>query len=114
MSFSMTKINDVKFTIVDKNGKTSEELTFDDFDTLADHMMDVANKWYEGVYDPDDTLKIERMDEDGNVVTIEERTFGSDINDEFDAEDFDLNLPPLPEDFGSESRRGRGKPKGFG
>ena len=111
-------MNDVKFTIVDKEGKTSEELTFNNFDSLADHMMDVAIKWYEGVYDPDDTLKIERFDENGQLVLAEERKFGEEINDEFDASSFDLNLPPLPEDFGTgdggEVRKGRGKPKGFG
>lgn len=110
----MTKINDVKFTIVDKEGKVSEELVFNDFDTLADHMMDVATKWYDGLYDPDDTLKIERYDEKGKVVLTEEKKFGEEVNTEFDASSFDLNLPSLPDEFGTEDRRGRGKPKGFG
>lgn len=106
-------MNKVNFSIVGKDGKVQQDLSFNDFDTLADHMMDVANKWYEGVYDPDDTLKIERFDENDNVIMTEERKFGEEINDEFDGEEFDLNLPDLP-DLGSTNKRGRGKPKGFG
>jgi len=106
-------MNKVNFSIVGKDGTVQQDLSFDDFDTLADHMMDVASKWYEGVYDPDDSMKVERFDENDNLILTEERKFGEDINDEFDGEEFNLNLPELP-DLGSTNKRGRGKPKGFG
>jgi len=106
----MDKVN---FSIVGKDGKVQENASFSNYDALADHMMDVAMKWYEGVYDPDDTLTIERFDENDNLIMTESRTFGEDINDEFSGEEFDFNLPDLP-DFGSKTKPGRGKPRGFG
>jgi hypothetical protein len=113
----MDKVN---FSIVDKEGKVKEDLTFNDFDTLADHMMDVATKWYEGLYDPDESFEIKTFDEDDNLVSLESRKFGEDITDEFNAEEFDLKLPDLPdlgsvlEGLGTKSEKSRKGGKGFG
>lgn len=113
----MDKVN---FSIVDKEGKVKEDMTFNDFDTLADHMMDVATKWYEGLYDPDEGFEIKTFDENDNLVSTESRKFGEDINDEFNAEDFDINLPDLPdlgsllEGIGGESKKSRKSGQGFG
>lgn len=113
----MEKVN---FSIVDKEGKVKEDMTFNDFDTLADHMMDVASKWYEGLYDPDEGFEIKTFDENDNLVSTESRKFGEDINDEFNTEDFDINLPDLPdigsllEGIGGEDKKSRKGGKGFG
>ena len=119
----ITLLNDmekVNFSIVDKEGKVKEDMTFNDFDTLADHMMDVASKWYEGLYDPDEGFEIKTFDENDNLVSTESRKFGEDINDEFNTEDFDINLPDLPdigsllEGIGGEDKKSRKGGKGFG
>lgn len=113
----MDKIN---FSIIDKEGKVKEDLSFNDFDTLADHMMDVATKWYEGLYDPEEGFEIKTFDENDNLVTMESGKFGDDINGEFDAENFDLNLPDLPDlgdaisKLGGESKTTRKSGQGFG
>lgn len=113
----MDKVN---FSIVGKDGKVKEDMTFNDFDTLADHMMDVATKWYDGLYDPDEGFEIRTFDENDNLVSLESRKFGDDINDEFNAEEFDLNLPDLPdlgnvlEGLGATSTKSRKGGKGFG
>jgi hypothetical protein len=113
----MDKVN---FSIIGKDGKVKEDLNFNDFDTLADHMMDVASNWYEGLYDPDEGFEIKRFDENDNLVSVESRKFGDDINDEFDEETFDLKLPDLPDlgdaisKLGGESKTTRKSGKGFG
>jgi hypothetical protein len=113
----MDKVN---FSIIGKDGKVKEDLNFNDFDTLADHMMDVATNWYEGLYDPDEGFEIKTFDENDNLVTIETGKFGDDINDEFDAENFDLNLPDLPDlgeaisRLGEQSKTTRKSGQGFG
>ena len=113
----MDKVN---FSIIGKDGKVKEDMAFNDFDTLADHMMDVASNWYEGLYDPDEGFEIKRFDENDNLVSTEFKKFGEDENDEFNSEDFEFKLPDLPDltdaisRLGSESKTTRKSGKGFG
>lgn len=85
----MTKTN-VNYTIIDKSGNVVENANFENYDTLADHMLELADKWYNGGYDEGDRLQISSYDETGNLVYSDTATFGetresaSEIPDEFD------------------------------
>lgn len=70
----------INYTIVNKDGKVVEDLNFDDYDKLADHMLELADKWYEGVYDPDDSLEISALNEKGEVIFKDKATFGETQN----------------------------------
>lgn len=104
-TLKMTK-TDVSYTIIDKNGNVIQDERFNDYDKLADHMLEVADKWYNGGYDEGDQLKISSYDDTGNLVYSDVATFGetretaSEIPNEFD-----INVGELP---------GKPKPKGFG
>ena len=70
-------MSEFKFNIVGKDGKVIEDLTFDDIDSVADYMLDAADKWYAGLQDPGDNIIIERI-EDGKVVFEDKSSFGGD------------------------------------
>lgn len=63
------------FKIVDKNGKVVEDKIFEDFDSVADYMLDAADKWYSGLQDPGDTMSLQRR-ENGTVVFEDTSSFG--------------------------------------
>ena len=92
----MEKIN---YTIVNKDGKVVEDLTFTDYDKLADHMLEMADKWYEGVYDPDDQLKISTFDENNNLIYSDTASFEETNNVESEFQDIDF---PDLRDIGNE------------
>ena len=99
----MDKIN---YTIVNKDGKVMQDLSFNDFDSLADHMLEMADKYYEGIYTPDDTLKISTFDENGKLVYSDEATFEETHNVESEFQNIDF---PDLRDFGNEGE-GFGEP----
>ena len=70
-------MSEFKFNIVGKDGKIIEDLMFDDIDSVADYMLDAADKWYAGLQDPGDNIIIERI-EDGKVVFEDKSSFGGD------------------------------------
>ena len=70
-------MSEFKFNIVGKDGKVIEDLMFDDIDSVADYMLDAADKWYSGLQDPGDNIVIERI-EDGKVVFEDKSSFGGD------------------------------------
>jgi hypothetical protein len=70
-------MSEFKFNIVGKDGKVIEDLMFDDIDSVADYMLDAADKWYAGLQDPGDNIIIERI-EDGKVVFEDKSSFGGD------------------------------------
>lgn len=70
------------FKIVDKNGKIVEDVSFKDYDQLADYMLGVADQWYQGLRDPQDSYSLTQTDENGDVRFEEEKIFGgSDVSD---------------------------------
>ena len=97
----MEKIN---YTIVNKDGKVVEDLTFTDYDKLADHMLEMADKWYEGVYDPDDQLKISTFDENNNLIYSDTASFEETNNVESEFQDIDF---PDLRDIGNEDEEFR-------
>jgi len=68
-------MTDFGFKIVGKDGKVIEDLSFDDFDAVADYMLDAADRWYAGLEDSGSTMSIERR-ENGEVVYKDESSFG--------------------------------------
>jgi len=70
------------FKIVGKDGKVIENLSFNDFDAVADYMLDAADKWYSGLQDSGDMISIERK-ENGEVIYSDTSSFGgSDVSDD--------------------------------
>jgi hypothetical protein len=63
------------FKIVNKNGETVEDKIFEDFDSVADYMLDAADKWYSGLQDPGDMMSLQRR-ENGTVVFEDTSSFG--------------------------------------
>lgn len=106
MSF-LRKMEKINYTIVNKNGEVVEDLTFTDYDKLADHMLEMADKWYEGVYDPDDQLKISTFDENDNLIYSDTATFEETNNVESQFADIDFpdirNFGNEDEEFGESS-----------
>lgn len=90
----MTQMNDktVNYQIVNKFGDVVEDLTFNDYDKLADHMMDLAEKWYGGLYDPDDTVNVSTFDNQGNLIYEDKATFNETMNESSDLESEITNL----------------------
>lgn len=74
----------VNYQIVDKNGKVIEDVSFDDYDKLADHMMDIAEKYYAGVYSGGDSVNISTYDQSGELIYKDTASF--------EASEEDINL----------------------
>jgi len=70
-------MTDLNFKIVGKDGKIIEDVSFEDFEEIADYMLDAADKWYDGLQDIGATMSVERR-EDGNVVFSDQSSFGGE------------------------------------
>lgn len=72
-------MTDLNFKIVGKDGKVIEDLSFDNFDDIADYMLDAADKWYDGLQESGATMTFERKEE-GNVIYSDTSSFeGEDV-----------------------------------
>ena len=60
---------------------------FDDYDKLADHMLELADKYYQGIYDENDSVSISTYDETGEVIFEDTASFGSVTTQTEDIED---------------------------
>lgn len=70
------------FKIVDKDGKIVEDVSFKDYDQLADYMLNVADQYYQGLRNPDDSYSLTQTAPDGSIRFEEENVFGgSDVSD---------------------------------
>ena len=79
-------MTEFKFNIVGKDGKVIEDLMFDNFDAVADYMLDAADKWYSGLEDPESQMVLSRI-EDGKVVYSDESSYGgTDIGPDSEGE----------------------------
>lgn len=92
MDLRKKKMNEesINYTIIDKDGKVVEDVSFNDYEKLADHMMELAEKWYKGEYSEDDTLQISAFDQTGEMIYSDVATFGESKNDISDA----FNITP--------------------
>ena len=77
----------VQYKIVDKNGNIVSDQMFDDYDKLADHMLELADKYYQGIYDENDSVSISTYDETGEVIFEDTASFGSVTTQTEDIED---------------------------
>lgn len=89
MNFLMEKkmSKKVQYKIVDKNGNIVSDQTFNDYDKLADHMLELADKYYQGIYTEDDSVSIATYDETGEVIFEDTASFGSVTTQTEDIED---------------------------
>lgn len=78
----MNENKTIQYKIVNKNGEIIEDEAFNDYDKLADHMMELADKWYSGLYDTNDSLEISTFDKSGDLIYSDKATFGETMNDE--------------------------------
>ena len=106
----------IQYKIVDKQGKVVEDVSFNDYDKLADHMLGLAEKWYNGLYDADDTLEISTFDKTGELIYSDTATFGETMNDESSLEDelkqlAEIQHQPSGEGFGGKTTKPRKKSK---
>lgn len=73
-------MNKLNYKILDKDGKVVEDLSFDDYDKLADHMLTMADKYYNGVLTNDNSIEISSFDESGNLIFKDSASFeGSNL-----------------------------------
>jgi len=77
----------VQYKIIDKNGNVVSDEMFDNYDKLADHMLELADKYYQGIYDIDDQVSISTYDETGEVIFEDTASFGSVTTQTEDIED---------------------------
>jgi hypothetical protein len=104
----------LEYTIIDKDGKVVQSDVFEDYEKLADHMLGLADNWYNGVYSAEDQLQITSLDEMGNVLYRDTASFGDSMKDETISNEFDITPRELPEPEDIEIGFDRKKPKGFG
>ena len=74
-------MNKVNYQIVDKNGKVVEDVSFDDYDKLADHMMDIADRYYAGVLSEGDSINISTYDSTGELIYKDTASFETATED---------------------------------
>jgi len=71
----------INYTIIDKDGKVVQNETFNDYDKLADHMLELAEKYYTGEFTEEDTIEISAFDKTGEMIYKDTATFGDTDND---------------------------------
>lgn len=118
----MKKMTDQKkynYTIINKEGEVVDNVDIENYDKLADHMLDIADKWYQGIYDGDDALQISTFDDKGDLIYSDVATFGEAKQDD-EGEELDFRFPDLSglPNYGSEDsgigRKTKSSAKGFG
>jgi hypothetical protein len=82
----------VNYKIVNKDGKVVEDLSFNDYDKLADHMLEMADKYYRGVLTTDDTISITTLDSTGNLVYEDTASFDGAVLEEEELTDEFRNI----------------------
>lgn len=74
------------YTIIDKDGNIVESQDFSDYDALADHMLQLADKWYEGIEDPDQKITVSSYNEEGEIIYTDSASFGDNRDVELEFE----------------------------
>ena len=92
----------IQYKVIDKNGNIVSDETFENYDKLADHMLDMANKYYQGIYTVDDSVSISTFDESGELIYEDTASFGGEVTNE-----------EIEDELRTESKR-RNSGKGFG
>lgn len=61
--------------ILTKKGEVIQDKKFNSYEDIADYMLEAAEQYYEGVYNPDDSICFNIRDDEGNPVYGEQKTF---------------------------------------
>lgn len=69
----------IQYKIINKNGEIVNDVTFNDYDKLADHMLEMADKYYNGILTADDQISISTYDETGKLVYEDTASFGGNL-----------------------------------
>jgi hypothetical protein len=93
----------IQYKVVDKSGNVVSDETFEDYEKLADHMLDIADKYYQGLYTVDDSVNISTFDESGELIYEDTASFGSNV----------VTNEEMEDEFRTESKR-RNSGQGFG
>jgi hypothetical protein len=107
----------INYQIINKDGEVVDDKTFNDYDKLADHMLELADKWYQGIYSTDDKVSISTFDETGNVIYEDTSSFGSNIESTESLEEnlrdlYDVsNVGESGRGFGGDVKKSRKKTK---
>jgi hypothetical protein len=75
LRMQQSNTNPLAYRLVDKNGNVVEDKTFDNFDSLADFMMEQAEKYYQGLVDPDTTVEMTAFDNTGKVLYQDQASY---------------------------------------
>lgn len=71
----MSEENVVGYRLIGKDGKVIDNQMFDDFDSLADFMMEQAEQYYQGLVDPDTTVEMTTFDNTGKILYQDQASF---------------------------------------
>ena len=112
----MSEDNSIQYKIIGKDGNIIDDQTFNDYDKLADHMLSLAEKWYSGLYDANDSLEISTFDKTGGLIYTDKATFEETMNDDSSLEDELKQLANLTgesagQGFGNKTSKSRKKSK---
>jgi hypothetical protein len=88
--------NEFGYTIINKDGKVVDDAKFADYDSLADHMLDMAEKYYRGEYSEDDKLEITEFDSTGEIIYSDVATFGESSDEGIVPEEFNFTSEGIP------------------
>ncbi len=112
----MTEDKTIQYKIIGKNGEVIDDQSFNDYDKLADHMLTLADKWYNGLYDADDSLEISTFDKTGELIYTDTATFGETMDEQSSLEDelkqiVDIRNESAGQGFGESTSKPRKKNK---
>lgn len=65
----------INYKVVNKSGEVVDDIDFEDYEGLADHMLELADKYYQGIYTVDDQVNISMFDDNGNLIYKDKASF---------------------------------------
>lgn len=65
----------INYKVVNKSGEVVNDIDFEDYEKLADHMLEMADKYYQGIYTVDDQVNISMFDDNGNLIYSDKASF---------------------------------------
>ena len=72
----------INYQVINKDGDIVDDVEFEDYEKLADHMLEMADKYYQGIYTVDDEISISTFDDSGNLMFKDTASFGQKVETE--------------------------------
>lgn len=69
----------INYKVVNKSGEVVDDIDFEDYEGLADHMLELADKYYQGIYTVDDQVNISMFDDSGNLIYKDKASFEGEV-----------------------------------